>query len=345
MQHDHNQQAYTIRVLVADNSPLHTQLLAMALKRDPDFQVVSSHLSTASLAAASSGQTIDVFVLSASSDGDAQRGLRVLQELRETNPQARVVLLLDSSKPASILEAFRAGARGVFHHQESSDMLCRCIRRVHEGQAWVSHEQMALVLEALASTPKIRAVDGKGMNLLSKREVEVVRCLAQGMTNREIAQRIGLSQHTIKNYLFRIFDKLGVSSRIELLFMTLSQTAAAPLLLQGLLVDPADGYDKATLASCQNAAEQGVVAAQLALARIFASGRTGDRDLIQAYMWLCVATDQITHTKSSLKKSLNPAQLAAAEARVREWFNKSQGIDTSPTAQEPLSYEGTREIA
>ena len=108
-----------------------------------------------------------------------------------------------------------AGARGVFHIQESSDVFCLCIHRVHEGKAWVSHDQLTLVLEALAATPKIRDLDGKGMSLLSKREVQVVRCLAEGLTNREIAERIGLSQHTIKNYLFRIFDKLGVSSRVE----------------------------------------------------------------------------------------------------------------------------------
>ena len=79
------------------------------------------------------------------------------------------------------------------------------------------------LVEALVSTPKIEAINRKGLSLLTKREVEVVRCLAEGMTNREIAERIGLSQHTVKNYLFRIFDKLGVSNRMELLFMTLNQ--------------------------------------------------------------------------------------------------------------------------
>ena len=69
----------------------------------------------------------------------------------------------------------------------------------------------------------VRAVDANGLSLLSKREMDVVRSLAEGLTNREIAERLGLSQHTIKNYLFRVYDKLGVSSRLELLFMTLTQ--------------------------------------------------------------------------------------------------------------------------
>jgi DNA-binding NarL/FixJ family response regulator len=341
---EHNQPAHAIRVLVADSSPFHTQLLAGALKRDPAFHVHSSDLTAASLAAASTSQSIDVFVLSGSAEGDASRGLKILQELRESNPQARAVMLLDSAKPESILEAFRAGARGVFHIQESSDVLCLCIHRVHEGKAWVSHEQLTLVLEALAATPKIRAVNGKGMSLLSKREVEVVRCLAEGLTNREIAQRIGLSQHTIKNYLFRIFDKLGVSNRIELLFMTLSESSAAPLLAPALRIDPADGYDEETIRSCRKAAEEGVVPAQLALARIFSKGRTSDRDLIQAYLWLSVAVDQVTHARNTLKKSMNPAQLAEAERRVSKLLDKSREIEPTASAETSIGYEVPREV-
>jgi two-component system, NarL family, nitrate/nitrite response regulator NarL len=342
--HESGQPGHLIRVLVADSSPFHTQLLAGALKRDPDFQVHSSDLSAAALAAASTGQPIDVFVLSASAEGDSQRGLKILQELRETNPQARAVMLLDSSKPESILEAFRTGARGVFYIQESSDVLCLCIHRVHEGKAWVSHDQMTLVLEALAATPKIRAVNEKGMNLLSKREVQVVRCLAEGLTNREIADRMGLSQHTIKNYLFRIFDKLGVSNRIELLFMTLSQRSPAPSLTPALRADPTDRYDAETVNSFQKAAEEGVVPAQLALGRIFSKGRKSDRDLVQAYLWFSVAIDQVTRTRNSLKKSMTPAQLAEAERRVRELLSTLRETDSGGLSETPLEYGLTQEM-
>jgi two-component system, NarL family, nitrate/nitrite response regulator NarL len=329
-QQDVNQPDSTIRVLVADNSPFHTELLAGALTRDPDFQVISSNLSAVSVSSASRHQIIDVFVLSVFAEGDAQVGLKILEELRETNPKARAVMLLNSSTPDSILEAFRAGAKGVFNIQEDSDVLRRCIRRVHEGEAWVSREQMTFLLEALVSTPKVKAVDRNGMNLLTKREAEVVACLSEGMTNREIAERIGLSQHTVKNYLFRIFDKLGVSNRIELLFMTLSQGSTVPVLLQGLLLDPADGYDDATLTSCQKAAENGVIAAQLALARMLSAGRNSDRDLVQAYVWFRIAGDQIARSKNALTKEMSAAEVAEAELRAREWLEKSR-------PSEPLS--------
>jgi len=341
MEHDpaRNGHAGPIRVLVADNSRFHTQLLAESLKRDPDLQIVSSDLDSSSLVAASISQRIDVVVLSAFAKGDTHRGFQVLLELRATNPRTRAVMLLDSSRPEYILEAFRAGAKGVFDHQESSEMLCRCIRRIHEGQAWLSHEQMTLVIEALASAPKVRAVDGNGMDLLSKREVEVVRCLAEGMTNREIAERLALSQHTIKNYLFRIFDKLGVSSRIELLFMTLSHNVAAPPLLQGLLEDPADGCDQATFALCQKAAEHGVVSAQLALASMFGSGRATDVDVISCYTWYCVALDRLIRTKNTVKKAMNPAQVVEAERRIRERLNKSPRIEPSTSIFSSSAYK------
>ena len=132
-----------------NTSLIHTQLMAEALRRDPDFQIVSSELNAASLLAASSSQRIDVFVLSAFAEEDAQRGFRILQEIREMNPHARAVMLLDSSQRESILEVFEREPGGLFDHHESLDMLRLCIRRVHEGQVWLNNEQMALVLESL----------------------------------------------------------------------------------------------------------------------------------------------------------------------------------------------------
>src|SRR5262249_13559012 len=139
-------------------------------------------------------------------------GIALLRELRVMRPEIKGIILLDSSKREVILDAFRAGARGLFSRHESLETLSKCVRQVYAGQIWANSEQMSYAVEALALAPNIKAVDANGLNILSKREIEVVRSLAEGLTNREIAIRLGLSQHTIKNYLFRIFDKLGVSS-------------------------------------------------------------------------------------------------------------------------------------
>jgi DNA-binding NarL/FixJ family response regulator len=218
--------AQAVRVLVADSSRIHTQLMSDALKRDPGLHVVAWDGQIAGLIATVLAENVDVLAVSCVMDAQPFRGLELVRELLTVRPGSRAVVLLDSQERDLVVEAFRSGARGVFSRDESVESFRKCIQRVHEGQIWANTRQVEYVIEVLASSPTIRAVDGKGLKLLSKRENEVVRYLAQGLTNREIAERMDLSQHTIKNYLFRVFDKLGVSSRVELLFMTLNQNAS-----------------------------------------------------------------------------------------------------------------------
>jgi DNA-binding CsgD family transcriptional regulator len=148
--------------------------------------------------------------------------------------------------------------------------------------------------------------------LLSKREIQVVHCLAEGLSNREIAHRLQLSQHTVKNHLFRIFEKLGVSSRIELLHMTLSSAGPSPLGLQ----DPLGASDRPgfrdEFALLQKAAEAGLPAAQLALAQIYLARRSSPEDAVQAYTWYLVALERASQAKRLLTKMLTPEQIEEA---------------------------------
>ncbi len=118
------------------------------------------------------------------------------------------------------------------------------------------------------------------MNLLSKRESEIVYGVAQGLTNREIAKQFGLSPHTVKNCLFRVFDKLGVSNRVELLLMTMSGDRDAQSALQYLFENRGNvGFqDEATFVACHRAADQGVLMAQLALAKFYSANRTSPNE-------------------------------------------------------------------
>jgi len=95
---------------------------------------------------------------------------------------------------------------------------------VHNGQVWANAEQMNCLVDAVAQVPTVRLVNAKGANLLSKREEEVVRLVAEGLSNHAIAQQLHLSDHTVKNHLFRIFEKLGISNRVELVLYTVSQS-------------------------------------------------------------------------------------------------------------------------
>jgi two-component system nitrate/nitrite response regulator NarL len=317
-----------VRVLVCDNSRVHTQLLADELKRDGTLQVTTSPSSAEALLSRSSFSDVDVLVISSTLDEQTDRGFDVLRSLRTSNPEIRAVMLLDSSKTNIILEAFRAGARGVFCTREPVESLGKCIRRVFEGQIWANTRQMEALVHALASSHNIRAVDAQGLNLLSKREMEVVCCVAQGMSNREIAERLHVSQHTVKNCLFRIFDKLGVSNRVELLFMTISQENFAQSALD-YFVDER-GYmslrDEATLIACQKAATEGVLMAQVTLIQFYSARRASSSDALNAYFWCSVASKRLAQTSKDAAKTLTMDQLLQADRMVTDWRNPSLAI-------------------
>jgi two-component system nitrate/nitrite response regulator NarL len=213
-----------LRVLVADSTLLTGSLIADALGRDRKLSITNT--TTSSILSAASTSHPHVTILSEALEGIPGRGFAVLTELRAAIPQARVIMLLDRAEREMVVEAFRRGARGVFCRSDSLTMLTRCVYRVHEGQLWISGHQLEYVLETLNAAPATRLVNAQGAVLLSKREQDVTRCLSAGLTNREIALELKISQNTVKNYLFRIFNKLGVSSRIEVVLYAASQRRA-----------------------------------------------------------------------------------------------------------------------
>jgi two-component system, NarL family, nitrate/nitrite response regulator NarL len=215
----------TIHVLVAGYTRSHAELLADVIKRDRSLQIVGVASTSQEALEIATHFRIDVAAISSNLDEQPERGFDVLRELRALHPAIRVVMLLDSAKRERVVNAFRAGAKGIFSKNSPLTGLSKCVRCVHEGQIWIKHEELELILDTLSSAPTIHAVNASGINLLTQREREVVECVAEGLGNLEIAQRLGLSKHTVKNYLFRIFDKLGVSNRVELLFLTLGRYA------------------------------------------------------------------------------------------------------------------------
>jgi DNA-binding NarL/FixJ family response regulator len=142
-------------------------------------------------------------------------GFEVVGRLRNRHPEIRAVLLLDSADRASVVDAFRAGAKGIFSRDDSLGTLCRCVQNVHAGQTWATSEQIEAVLEVFARIAPLLLPD-KTKIPLSRREREVAELVAEGLSNREISAQLRLSQHTVKNYLFQIYGKLGMSSRVDL---------------------------------------------------------------------------------------------------------------------------------
>jgi two-component system nitrate/nitrite response regulator NarL len=335
----------TIRVLVADSSHIHTHLLADALKRDPLLEAVPFDADSHSLVAAGVSLQIDVVVISASLEEQPSRGFEVLRELRSACPGIRSVILLDSIKDEAVLNAFRAGARGIFGKSQPADVLCKCVRSVYQGQIWANSRELAVAVEALANAPALRAVNSDGMNLLSKRELQVVRCLAEGLTNREIADRLKLSQHTVKNYLFRVFDKLGVSSRVELLFMTLSQSGSS----QPSAVDGPKGSDHGGLHDefviLQKAAEAGLPAAQLALSQLYLVRRKDPKDVVHAYMWYLIALERASQGGKHIAELLTAEQIDEAQEKARAWLFRLKEISPATLEGAPRTLSSSRAAA
>ena len=332
-----------VSIVVADGTRIHTQLLADALRNDRGLQVAAAASNSEELMAAITRVPIDVVVIAHNLDDQPGRGTQVLREMRALRPQIKGVILLDTSKPQDVLECFRAGAKGIFSKQERLESLCKCIRSVHEGQIWARSVDLDHALEALTSLPLVRATNHKGIELLSARERQVIQHLAAGLTNREIALTLSLSPHTVKNYLFRIFDKLGVSSRTELLYLTMNNSQTQPQ-----RINNGDGH---AFSAIVEAAEAGDASAQLRLAEHFGQIRDGQiedgqnkdgqiagtqPDSVSAYMWYLLAEktaapmlEQIAEGKKTIGQTMSPQQLAEAEGRAaaRLKNKKQSGCD------------------
>jgi len=218
----------SIRVLIADNHPMGAQLLSDALRRSHRFGTVLAANRAADVAAMLADQPLDVALISADFEGEPGRGFKLAQEVQAKSTETKVVMLLDIPDRDSVVQAFRAGCHGVFCRARSVKDLPKCITCVHAGQIWANSQELAYVLAALREPQPLRVVNSTGVPLLTKREMAVVKCVAEGLTNRETAAQLSLSEHTVKNYMFRIFDKLGVSSRVELVLYVASQLQSEP---------------------------------------------------------------------------------------------------------------------
>jgi DNA-binding NarL/FixJ family response regulator len=207
----------TIRILTADSNQMACRLLSDALSREPGLSVVASAADYDSMIRTLQAAKPDIALISAALPGGLLKTKPASSQDHNLSIACPWVLMLDESEPEAVVNAFRAGAKGVFARTQSDiRLLAKCVRRVIEGQVWVDSKQMLYLLEALTGTQDCALHGGGTTPKLTRREESVVRLVVQGMVNREIAQQLRLSEHTIKNYLFRIFDKLGVSNRVEL---------------------------------------------------------------------------------------------------------------------------------
>lgn len=215
-----------IRVLLADSGQTENQLLAAALERC-GFQVYSCASEPAAILVIAERERVDVAVIGAGADPEST-GISPLRTLHLLHPEIPKIYLTDADDRETAVQAFCGGASGLFCLRKSSfQSLCECIQKAHRGEICASPEQLNYLLDALRRTSPFQLVNRNGDNLLTSREGQVVALVSDGLSNRDVAMELGLSEHTVKKYLFRIFDKLGISSRVELVLYALHNGALA----------------------------------------------------------------------------------------------------------------------
>jgi DNA-binding NarL/FixJ family response regulator len=211
-----------ISVLVADFNRTQSQLMCSSLRRQPGLHVASCDAELSGCLRRIESAPVDIILMNdAARDLDHQYGL--LRGLHAAHPRVGLILILNQYDRDLVVNALRYGARGLFCGADQPfKALCRCIHAVYEGQIWANSEQIQYVLDALATAPGMHVVNAKGEGVLTAREEQVVSLVAEGISNREVAEQMSIKENTVKKSLLRIYDKLGVSNRVELVLYALT---------------------------------------------------------------------------------------------------------------------------
>ncbi len=220
-----------VSVLIADADLMSAQLLAGELARGrQDIRVVGVSNDSAEAIREQEKRQPDIALINTHLGDGQMTGYRVLQSLPVTCPKTVAIMMIPASNRELVIDAFRGGARGIFCRVHALKLLSKCIRTVHGGQIWANNQDLTFLLEFLTKLKPLRLVKSSGgMRHLTPREAKVVHLLAEGMSTREISQKAGVTEHTIRNYLSSIYDKLGVSSRVELaLYATTREEMGSP---------------------------------------------------------------------------------------------------------------------
>lgn len=203
-----------IRIVLADDHPLVRDGLRRLLETQPDFDVIGEAADGADAVRQAKALAPDVLLLDVAMP--RMNGLEALGELAVATPEVRVVLLTAAIERDETIEALRLGARGVVLKETATPLLYKCIRAVASGELWVGHERIADLVKSVCSPARTPTADDRPALRLTPRELEVVTAVAEGAANKDIAAALGVSEQTVKNHLSSIFDKLGVSTRLEL---------------------------------------------------------------------------------------------------------------------------------
>src|SRR5260221_10771653 len=205
-----------IRIVIADDHPIFRDGLRKLLMLEEDFRVVAEARDGKEVLEVLEEHQPDILLLDLKMPG--LDGLTALQKLQNSRTKTKVIVLTASEDKNQFVQAMKFGTCGIVLKQTATELLIKSIRKVHAGEIWLDSHTTAAVMRQFSSPMESVTLGSRDRERyqLSQREREIVVLVAQGFKNKEMAEKMFISEQTVKNHLHNIFDKLGVSDRLEL---------------------------------------------------------------------------------------------------------------------------------
>jgi len=204
----------TIRIVIADDHPIFRDGLRRLLESNARFKVIGEAGDGEAAVAQVAALRPDILLLDLSMPKAG--GLEALRELGDLQSPTRPVLLTAAIDPTETVAALQLGARGVILKESATQLLYKCLQAVMEGEYWVGHDRVHDIVQHLRLAARKAEEEATPVQKLTRRELQIVAAIVEGASNKDMSQQFNLSEQTIKNHLSHIFDKVGVSNRLEL---------------------------------------------------------------------------------------------------------------------------------
>lgn len=209
---DSREESVAIRIILADSQAIYRVGMRKVFALEDDIRVVAQAETLSNLYAALNRFPTDVvFIEGALISGTVD----AIPELVRRAPEAKIIVQVSESDESNTVELYRRGVRGVVPRSISPDLLIKCVRKIADGETWIDNQSISWVIEAYRAQATT-LTNPRTQPKLSKKELAIISCITRGMRNKEIAYQIGTTEQVIKNYLRKVYDKLGVSDRLEL---------------------------------------------------------------------------------------------------------------------------------
>jgi two-component system nitrate/nitrite response regulator NarL len=219
-----NRKTQPVRILLADDHPIFRDGLRRLLEAEPDLKVVGEACDGAEAVKMARQLKPDLMLLDLAMP--RMPGLEALREMSSgpASNSVRVILLTAAAEKKQIVEALQLGARGVVLKDSATQLLLKSIHTVMSGEYWVGRESVSNLVQYLRNLVQSSGEEAKQKKFgLTPRELEIVSAVVAGYSNKEIAEYFKISEDTVKHHLSNIFDKLGVSTRLELALFAVNQ--------------------------------------------------------------------------------------------------------------------------